>query len=337
MPPHLPDTDPLLSLLIELAEATRDHLLTLRTRHSHNDWCKASSHSEADVLFRVDVITEEFLVPELIRRWPHSSPTRLTIEGLHNGLLLPDSTPSADFQYELIIDPIDGTRGLMYDKRPAWILIGLAPRTSPHTTLAHITHAVMVEIPTSKQTLADTFAAVRISSSSIQSRAYRTDLLHKVTMPLNPQPYPHPTLVPNSFASFAKFFPTGRLLTAKIEDTFWKRIFPQSPAITTIFDDQYISTGGQLSEILLGHDAFIADLRPIIHERLGLSNTLSTHPYDLCTLLIAQAYGCIVEDPYGRHINAPLDTTTPIAWVAYANAALAETLRPHLIEAIQSL
>ena len=41
--------------------------------------------------------------------------------------MLPDGASEADCQWRVIVDPIDGTRGLMYQKRSAWILTGVAP------------------------------------------------------------------------------------------------------------------------------------------------------------------------------------------------------------------
>ena len=65
----------------------------------------------------------------------------------------------------IIVDPIDGTRGLMYQKRPAWILTGVARGPGP-CTLADIELAVQTEIPLVKQHLSDTLWAVRGQSAS---------------------------------------------------------------------------------------------------------------------------------------------------------------------------
>ena len=55
-----------------------------------------------------------------------------------------------------------------------------------------------------------------------------------------------------------------------------------------IFDDQYISTGGQLAELISGHDRFLADIRPLAYGKLGFRTSLVCHPYDICTALIAR-------------------------------------------------
>ena len=98
-----------------------------------------------------------------------------------------------------------------------------------------------------------------------------------------------------------------------------------------VFDDQYISTGGQLFELIAGHDRMLGDIRPLAYAKLGFSSaTLCCHPYDICTALIAQEAGCVVEAPDGRALRAPLDTTTPVAWMGYANPQLARKVRPIL-------
>ena len=45
---------------------------------------------------------------------------------------------------------------------------------------------------------------------------------------------------------------------------------------------------------------------------------------------ILQEAGGIIEAPDGRPLRAPLDTTSPIAWMGYANPTLARTVRPVL-------
>jgi hypothetical protein len=57
---------------------------------------------------------------------------------------------------------------------------------------------------------------------------------------------------------------------------------------------------------------------------------LCCHPYDLCTTLIAREAGVIITDPAGAPLDAPLDLTTDVAWVGYANDALRRSIEPVL-------
>ena len=61
----------------------------------------------------------------------------------------------------VLLDPIDGTRGIMYDKRSAWALSGIAPQRGEATRLSDIVVAAMTELPTRKQWRADQVSAMR--------------------------------------------------------------------------------------------------------------------------------------------------------------------------------
>jgi len=105
----------------------------------------------------------------------------------------------------------------------------------------------------------------------------------------------------------------------------------------SIFDDQYISTGGQFYELLAGHDRFIGDIRPLIYAALDLDSSLVCHPYDVAAALVLSEAGIIYESPYGGFPDAPLDTTSPVSWLAFANPTLADTLRPVLHRALGTM
>jgi hypothetical protein len=83
----------------------------------------------------------------------------------------------------------------------------------------------------------------------------------------------------------------------------------------------------------VGHDRFIADLRPLLQAVLaerGLPRALCCHPYDLCTALIAEELGVIVTDAAGAPLDGPFDLETDLAWVGYANRRLQARLEPAL-------
>ena len=104
------------------------------------------------------------------------------------------------------------------------------------------------------------------------------------------------------------------------------------------FEDQYISTGGQLYELLAGHDRFVADLRPLLERSLaarGLHLGICCHPYDLATELTAREMGVIVTDPAGGPLRAPLDVDSDVAWVGYANQAVRDQIEPLLQAALR--
>ena len=58
-----------------------------------------------------------------------------------------------------------------------------------------------------------------------------------------------------------------------------------------------------------------------------------TDPIEVHSLRLAEL-GSIFKDPFGGPVDVPLDTTTPVAYMAYANPTLAEPIRPALRDAI---
>ena len=53
--------------------------------------------------------------------------------------------------------------------------------------------------------------------------------------------------------------------------------------------------------------------------------------------MLLEEAGGVVTDPRGAPLDAPLDTTTPVAWVGYANPELAARIGPILAELVDDL
>jgi hypothetical protein len=338
-------------LLCQLQDHIRDTILAARARDS-SKFARVAAHTAADTIYHIDKLSEHAIVAWFERHWPRTWPVELVMEGIEDrdNLTFPRGTPLARTEWKCILDPIDGTRGLMYDKRSAWILAGLAPQRGAKNTLHDIVAAAMTELPTSKQWRADQISAVR-GGGARGVRATAFDVFTRESTPLRVRPSQAKNFA-HGFASVAKFFPEGKAQLATLEEKLWAALHPaRAPAtrahlpISTaassssapapsesplIFDDQYISTGGQIYELLVGHDRFIADLRPLVFAKLGLSSSLVCHPYDICTALILTETGGLVEHPLGGRVVAPLDTTAAVSWVGYANPTLARLARPVL-------
>jgi hypothetical protein len=215
----------------------------------------------------------------------------------------------------------------MYDKRAAFILAGIAPQRGVRTDLGDLVVAAMTELPTTKQDRADQISAVRGGGVIAETH----DLVQETRRRWTPRPS-HARNFEHGFASLARFFPEGKTLLATVEEDLWRELgVLGKDGGQLVFDDQYICTGGQLFELIVGHDRMLGDLRPLAYAKLGLSSaSLCCHPYDICTALIAREAGCVIESPEGRPLRAPLDTTTPVSWMGYANSALARLVRPVL-------
>jgi fructose-1,6-bisphosphatase/inositol monophosphatase family enzyme len=314
-------------LLCALQDHIRDTLVTARAK-SGASFAKIAAVTAADTIYQVDKITEDAIFHWFERHWPKAWPVQLVMEGVEDGdeVTFPRGTPMAQTICKCILDPIDGTRNLMYDKRSAWALAALAPQRGAKNTLADITVATMTELSTSKMWRSDQLSAVR--GQGVTARAF--DLRTRRWSALRVRPS-QATDFKHGFASLARFFPEGKALMAALEEELWDELYGLgSTSSPLVFDDQYIATGGQIYELIIGHDRMLGDLRPLAYAKLGLKSSLVCHPYDICTALILQEAGGFVETPDGKPLRAPLDTTAPIAWMGYANPVLARTVRPVL-------
>lgn len=322
-----------------LHDAMRDQLL----RHLHDQENAVEAEATAlagvadvrggDTIYNIDAHSEEILF-SFCDEWARETPFVLISEGIEDAgwRVFPDGAALADATFLMIVDPIDGTRNIMYNKRSAWILSGIAPNRGDATTLADIEAAVMTEVPTTRHLLSDQLWGTRGGGAFREAKNVLTG--ERKALPLRPS---RADTLAHGFASVAKFFPPAKAATAAFEEELLARVAPADGENPLVFDDEYISTGGQLYEILVGHDRFLADLRPVFFEALGLPKKLVCHPYDICTELIAREAGVIVTDPDGLPLTAPLDIRAPVAWAAYANRTLQERIEPHLRELLEKV
>lgn len=192
----------------------------------------------------------------------------------------------------------------------------------------------MTEIPTTKQWRADQLSAIR--GKGLHAIGYDIrDHFSELELSLTPS---RASEVRHGFGTISRFFPEGSGLLAELEEALWKEVYGLTDAGSPlIFNDQYISTGGQFYEILSGRDCFIADLRPQAFQKLGIQSNACCHPYDLACALILEEAGCILTQVDGEPLDCPLDTTTPVSWTAYANPKIAASIHPTLSRLIDEL
>jgi len=314
-------------LLCALQTHIRDAVIASRGKHAKS-FARIAAVTEADTIYQIDKISEAAILSWFTENWPRTLPVELVMEGIEDGEIVtfPHGIPVAKTAWKCILDPIDGTRCIMYDKRSAWSLGGIAPQCGSKTSLADIVVAAMTELPTTKQARSDQFSAFRGG----KLHATAKDLALGKTSALKVHPSQARDFK-HGFAAFSKFFPDGRALTAQIEEAIWRELHASEKGTSPlIFDDQYLASGGQLHELLTGRDRFIGEIRPLVFKKLGIESSLVCHPYDLCTALLLEVAGGVVEAPLGGPVRALLDTTSPVAWVGYANPHLAKLLRPTL-------
>lgn len=328
------DPRALLDAILELHVALRDEIVAATERQSLAAMAAVDRDDEGDTIYTLDVVAEAVVArfaDALARHWSFV----LVAEGLPGGRrVFPSGADEASLDCWIIVDPVDGTRGLMYQKRSAWILTAIAPNQGTTTSLRHLELAVQTEIPLVKQHLCDQLWAIRGEGA----HARRYNRLTGASEPLQLRPSTASTIA-HGFATVSRFFPGARDELAAIDDAIvFGALGPPEAGKASCFEDQYVSTGGQLYELIAGHDRFIADLRPLLRPVLvsrGLPPPLTCHPYDLCCLLIAQESGVIVTGPDGGPIDAPLDVLAEVAWAGYANAQVRAQIEPLLQRALR--
>ena len=266
----------------------------------------------ADTIYAIDRVADDELVRWFEQHWPG---VELVSEGLDERVVI-GAAPA----WTVIVDPIDGTRGLMHDKRAAWCLAAAAPYGG---SLRDVRAAAMTELPTIKQGAADQLSGIRGEGIV---HAVRVDIGDGQASELAVRPSTA-TDLEHGFGGLAKFFIPGKVELAELEAELFRRI-----GARTVFDDEYVCSGGQLHELMTGRDRFVADLRPLV-----VPAALACHPYDVCASMLLQEAGGVLTDPWGEPLDAPLDTTSPVAWVGYANDALAARIGPVLAELVDEL
>jgi fructose-1,6-bisphosphatase/inositol monophosphatase family enzyme len=291
-------------LLCQLGDHVRELVLGARGM----DMAAIEGQTRADTIYAIDRVADDALETWFETHW---TGVEVVSEGFDEPVVI-----GGEPTWTVVVDSIDGTRGFMYDKRAAWCLAAAAPHGG---SLRDIVAAAMTELPTTKQLLADQLSGVRGQGLV----AERVDVRDGARTPLSVQPS-SATDLEHGFAVISKFFVPGKVALAELETELFARV-----GGVHVFDDEYLSSGGQLHELIAGHDRFVADLRPLVDP-----DALACHPYDLCTAMLLEEAGGVVTDPHGDPLDAPLDTTTSIAWAGYANATLAARIGPVLAELV---
>lgn len=330
----MPDAHALLEPILALHDRIRDAVVDACEQQAADELSAVATEDAIDTIYRIDRVSEDILIDGL-EAVAREEPLVLVAEGLHDGaVVLPRGASEADCRWRVMVDPIDGTRGIMYQKRSAWILTGVAPNAGDATRIRDVVLAVQTEIPTIKQHRSDQLWAER--GRGVQGARY--DRVRRTREPLVLRPSRADSLA-HGFCSVSRFFPGVRDVLAAIDDDVIAEVLgPSAAGKAASFEDQYLSTGGQFYELMAGHDRYIADLRPLakpIHATRGLPMPLCCHPYDICTALIAEELGVVLTDAVGNPLDAPFDVASDVAWVGYANAAIRSRVEPALHDALR--
>lgn len=318
--------------LLELGFAIQRHLHDIVSTNSDR-LAMPVGFEGGDTIFEIDRHVEP-IIERAIDEWPSEcKPLVLIAEGMaDNGRLLFGSS-AEPARFRLILDPIDGTRNLMYDKRSAWFIAAVAENRGEQTDLRDTFAAVLVELPTTKQARCDAF----IATSKDLTTGIRTHIGGD-----DPQPRPSRPSKAESlkfgFGQVSSFFPGTMSLAADlVERIAAQTLGPQEPGQAFLFNDQYICTGGQMVELLVGHDRFCCDLRPLFYRILekrtdDVIRGVECHPYDVAGALVAKQAGVVITDGFGGPLQPPLDVRTGVHWCGFGNEVLANLIQPIITE-----
>jgi len=339
---HLPlPSEHVVHQLQALGRLLRDAVIAARSADAA--FAGVSRHTVADTIYQLDTHVEPVL-EHFCAAWASQIPGGIVLvaEGVEGpggaeGITtFPPGTDPEKAAIRLIVDPIDGTRGLMYDKRAAWVLMGVAANRGATTRLSDIEVAVQVEMPTSRQGASDVLWATKGGGAFGQREWRNSEGDGRKVHWSPPRTFAlrasTATTLAHGFASVVNFFPGTKILASELmERIVLATIGPADVNKALVFDDQYISTGGQFYELMAGHDRFTADLRPLFYRILGQPAGLCAHPYDVSTMLIAREAGVIITDGLGGELDGPLDVETPLPWAGYANAAIRDQVEPAIV------
>lgn len=294
--------DRLAGALVEVGRAVRDAVRAARPPGDH----LVVRTEGGDDVFGVDERAEQALLAGLTgvaRQWPGV----LVTEGFDAPVDL-DRVNGGDAPWVYLADPVDGTRPYLAGLRSAWVLLGAGRGAR---TLEDLEVGAAVEIPTERAALGRVAWAVRGGPAA----AVDDDLMAGGPPRLV-------ALRPRTGADLARTFVTVvRLLPGGHGPIgVWA---DRHLAGLEVYDDLVPCTGAHLMAVASGSAAAVFDPRPLLHP-----GSLASHPYDLAALVVYRAAGAVVEALPPGPLEVPIDTSTPVAYAAYANREVADRLRP---------
>ncbi len=326
----------------EIRRATRSSLLQAVERGALEELARPRAQGAGDWTFGLD-LPSEAVVDRWFRSRGREGPLSVFTEdrgwrhlgpGAHGGQ--PERLSGFDHGGPRIaIDPIDGTRNLMADLRSAWTAIAFAPPGADIPRLADVALGVVAEIPPTNaarfRMLCAHSSACRLDERSLEEE--QETLLGSRTLRVD-----RDARVQHGYFPFFRYKPDLRPALAELEAAFFARLERLEGAdLRSIYDDQYISNAGQLVLLALGTYRMVVDARALVARRLGVT-TVTSKPYDVAgAILCARAAGAVITAADGSGLDFPLDATTPVDMVGYANEATRTRLEPHWLAVLEQV
>lgn len=230
----------------------------------------------------------------------------------------------------LVLDPIDGTRPLMHDLRPAWVVLGAAGPGPGAPLLSELEVGALTEIPDTRGRVGRVLTAVRGQGALTRE----VDLVTGETSPERALEVDEDSRLDRGHFPVFGYTPAGRAAAQALS----RDVFAALEGIdeTTVLDDQLCSSGGQLALVADGTYRVVVDARVSLNGLHGTS-IQTAKPYDVAGgIVVAREAGCIVELPGGGSLDMPIDATTPVEFVAYHNRGTRDGFGPALARALRT-
>jgi len=325
----------------EIRRRTRRVLLDALAAGDARAIDRPAGQGAGDLTFGLDLPSERSIL-EWARRWGARAPLSVMTEDAGWRHLGPGGRPAPDggdgrprelpdFDHggpRIAFDPVDGTRNLMADLRSAWTVVSFAGAGSSAPTLEELSGGMLSEIPPSRVERPRLFHAHRGQGSLTledgeRSRRLRVDDDDRVD---------------HGYFPIFRYEPARRPAIASLEAEFFRRIAEAEGAdLRSVYDDQYISNGGHLVQLVLGTYRMIVDPRALVGERAGRP-TVTSKPYDVAgAILCAREAGAVVRAADGGELDFPIDTETPVHFAGWANEATRARLERHWLATLEAV
>jgi fructose-1,6-bisphosphatase/inositol monophosphatase family enzyme len=317
---------PLRRLCDELRATTRAALDAARARGRSADLARPVGQGKGDVTFGLDAPAEAVLDRWLAEQAACGPLSLLTEDSGWRHLGPAGALPGFDHGGPRIaVDPIDGTRNLMAELRPAWTVVSFAGPGPAEPRLSELAGGIIAEIPTRGAALYRVLAAARGGGTRLEERDAATGR----PLAQGPLRADGDDRVDHGYFPVFRYKPDLRPAIARLEAALFARLAEREGADPrSVYDDQYISNAGQLALLALGTYRAVFDPRALAAARLGMT-TVTSKPYDVAgAILCAEEAGAVVRAADGGALDFPLDAETPVSFAGYANPATRARVEP---------
>ncbi len=321
----------LVGLCADIRERTRHALLQAQRSGEPQQVTRRAGQGVGDWTFGLDLPSEERIAAWLQEQGARA-PISVLTEDTGWSHRAPGSSGPRDLETfghagpRIAFDPVDGTRNLMSDLRSAWTVVSFAGPGSDAPRFSDVQAGLVSEIPTTRADRYRIYSAERGGPCVRQVRSLANDdLLEEEILRCDEDDRPDQGYFP-----FFRYDPVLRPALAQLESAFFERLERfESAELRSVYDDQYISSAGQLMLLSEGTYRMVVDARAWVARRAGRT-TVTSKPYDVAgALVVAEAAGAVVTAASGRALDFPIDAETPVDFAGYANRPTQERLQPH--------